>query len=101
MARGAKAPRLKVYRTAMGFDDALVAAPNQKAALQAWGTSTDLFAAGRAAVVDDPAEGAEALAHPGQVVRRPRPGEAELLAEMRRAEGKRLTSKWRRAPTST
>lgn len=96
MASGAKAPRLKVYRTAMGFDDALVAAPNQKAALQAWGTSTDLFAAGRAAVVDDPVEGAEALAHPGQVVRRPRPGEAELLAEMRRKTTTRPPAKRRR-----
>lgn len=51
MARG---PKLKVFCTPRGFHNALVAAPSQKAALKAWGTTTDLFAAGRASVVGDP-----------------------------------------------
>ena len=31
-------PKLKVYRTPIGFHDAYVAAPSQKAALDAWGS---------------------------------------------------------------
>lgn len=77
-------PKLKVYFTAVGFYDALVAAPSQKAALKAWGTSTDLFAAGRAIVVEDTAEQKEALATPGQVIKRLRAGQAEMLAEVER-----------------
>ena len=73
-------PRLKVYRTAAGFEDALVAAPSQKAALQAWGVRTDLFASGEAEVVDDSALTAEALARPGEVVRRPRGDVGAFLA---------------------
>ena len=51
----ARSPKLKVFCTPMGFYDALVAAPSQKAALKAWGTTTDLFTAGRASLVEDPA----------------------------------------------
>ena len=38
------ARKLQVFRTAIGFDDALVAAPSRKAALTAWGAEKDLFA---------------------------------------------------------
>ena len=38
--------KLKVYCTPVGFHDAYVAAPSQKAALQAWGAKTNLFAQG-------------------------------------------------------
>lgn len=74
------AARLKVYRTPAGFEDALVAAPSQKAALEAWGASSNLFAMGEAEVVDDPALAAEALARPGEVIRRPRGDAAAFLA---------------------
>lgn len=74
-----RAPRLKVYTTPAGFFDALVAAPSQKAALAAWGAKGDLFALGEATVVDDPALAAEALARPGEIVRRPRGDTAALL----------------------
>lgn len=74
-----KTPKLKVYSTSVGFYDALVAAPSQKAALKAWGTTTDLFGAGRASVVDDPDLQAEALAQPGKVVKRARGDEAAML----------------------
>ena len=71
--------RLKVYRTAIGFDDAYVAAPSQKAALAAWGSDANLFARGVAEVVTDPKLAAEPLAKPGQVVRRSRGSLAEQL----------------------
>ena len=62
--------QLKVYRTPIGFHDAYVAAPSQKAALAAWGSDADLFARGVAEVVTDAALTKEPLAHPGEVVRR-------------------------------
>ena len=74
------AARLKVYRRPAGFDDALVAAPSQKAALKAWGATSNLFDTGEAGVVDDPAIAAEALADPGKVIRRPRGDLGAMLA---------------------
>lgn len=62
--------KLNVYRTHIGFDDLIVAAPSQKAALQAWGASPHLFAQGFAAVTDEPALVEAALAKPGVVLRR-------------------------------
>src|SRR4051794_14744068 len=70
---------LKVFRTPVGFYDAVVAAPSQKAALAAWGTTTNLFASGDACVVEDPALQAEALAHPGEVIKKPRGDVAAML----------------------
>lgn len=63
-------PRLKVYRAQMGFADTVVAAPNQKAALQAWGARQNLFGEGLAAVTEEPAAVKAALAHPGEVLQR-------------------------------
>jgi hypothetical protein len=68
----------------MGFYDALVAAPSQKAALKAWGTTTDLFAAGRASVVEDPELQKLALARPGEVVKRSRGDEEAILGQIER-----------------
>lgn len=65
-----KTRKLKVFRTPIGFHDAYVAAPSQKAALEAWGTDHNLFARGEAELVEDPALIAEPLAHPGQVIKR-------------------------------
>ena len=62
--------KLKVFRTSTGFHDAYVAAPSQKAALEAWGSESNLFAAGVAELVTDPALMKEPLARPGEVVRR-------------------------------
>lgn len=73
---------LKVYRTAIGFHDAYVAAPSKKAALAAWGAQNDLFAIGSAEIVTDPALTEEPLASPGKVIRRSRGGLAEQLAAM-------------------
>lgn len=76
------ARKLKVFRTAIGFHDAYVAAPSQKAALEAWGAEANLFARGAAELVDDPELSKEPLAHPGQVIRRSRGTEAEHLAAL-------------------
>lgn len=71
---------LKVYRTPIGFHDAYVAASSQKAALAAWGADNDLFARGVAEMVTDPTLTADALARPGEVVRRLRASAREQLA---------------------
>ena len=63
-------PKLKVYRTPIGFHDAYVAAPSQKAALLAWGSDADLFARGIAELVTDEELIAAPLASPGKVIRK-------------------------------
>lgn len=70
MAKGAKS-RLKVYRARLGFEDSVVAAPNQGEALAAWGVRQNLFAEGQAAIETDPDAIAAALEHPGSPLRRP------------------------------
>lgn len=79
MPRSAK---LKVYRTAVGFHDAYVAAPSMKAALKAWGTDKNLFARGSAELVEDDELAAEPLASPGVVIKRPRGTTADHLASL-------------------
>lgn len=69
----AKAPgprRLKVYQAQFGFHDSVVAAPNQAAALAAWGIRQNLFAEGRARISEDPAAVEAALAQPEIPLRR-------------------------------
>ena len=78
----ARVTKLKVYRTVAGFHDAYVAAPSQKAALEAWGSDRDLFARGIAEQVTDPALTAEPLAAPGTVVKRSRGTSAEQIAAL-------------------
>ena len=68
--------KLKVYRTPIGFHDAYIAAPSQKAALAGWGSTHDLFARGVAEIVTDPTLTAEPLAAPGTIIKRSR-GTAE------------------------
>jgi hypothetical protein len=80
------ARKLKVYRTPIGFHDAYVAAPSQKAALRAWGASRNLFASGAAELVTDDALTEEPLAHPGEVVRRTRGTEADHLAALAQSD---------------
>ncbi|WP_374293482.1 hypothetical protein [Sphingomonas sp.] len=74
--------KLKVFRTPIGFHDAYVAAPSQKAALAAWGAEANLFARGQAEVVTDPALTAEPLANPGKVIRKARGSIADHLAAL-------------------
>jgi colicin import membrane protein len=65
------ARKLKTYRTSVGFFDLAIAAPSMKAALEAWGSETNLFHQGFAKETDDPAIIAATLAKPGIVLRRP------------------------------
>jgi hypothetical protein len=88
------ARKLKVFRTAAGFNDAYVAAPSQKAALAAWGADVDLFARGIAEPVTDPKLTAEPLENPGTVVMRSRGG----LSEQLKAVGPRKRSAAKAAP---
>ena len=60
--------KLKLFKTVIGFHDAYVAAPSQKAALEAWGASTDLFGAKLAERVDDPAICEAAFDRPGAII---------------------------------
>jgi hypothetical protein len=73
---------LKVFRMPIGFHDAFVAAPSQKAALEAWGSESNLFAQGVAELVTDPTLTAEPLARPGEVVRRLRGSADEQVAAL-------------------
>jgi hypothetical protein len=61
---------LKVYRTRLGFFETVVAAPNQAAALEAWGVHQDLFANGEADVTTDADAVRAAQAHPGEPLKR-------------------------------
>lgn len=78
----AKKSALKVFRTAIGFHDAYVAAPSMKAALEAWGASRNLFASGAAERVTDEKLAAPALAKPGMVLKVLRGTRAEQLAAL-------------------
>jgi hypothetical protein len=85
--------KLKVFRTPIGFHDAYVAAPSQKAALEAWGADSNLFAQGIAEQVTDPKLMEEPLANPGEVLKKVRGSADEHFAELDRAPArKRKTS---------
>lgn len=82
MAKANRKQKLKVYSTPIGFHDALVAAPSQKAALQAWGAGTNLFSQGSAHIVTDSRLTKVPLANPGQVVKVLRGTHSEQLAAL-------------------
>ncbi|WP_380871747.1 hypothetical protein ACFB49_27010 [Sphingomonas sp. DBB INV C78] len=84
----ARRHKLKVYRTPIGFHDAYVAAPSQKAALAAWGSDNNLFAQGLAEEVKDPDLMEEPLASPEKVIRRSRGSSQEQLAALGKAPAK-------------
>jgi hypothetical protein len=70
-ARGLMARKLKTYQTSLGFFDMAIAAPSMKAALEAWGSNSNLFHQGVAKETDDPKVVAATIANPGVVLRRP------------------------------
>jgi len=82
--------KFKVFRTPIGFHDAYVAAPSRKAALEAWGADSNIFAQGIAEEVTDPALMEEPLARPGEVIRRARGSAEEHVAA---ADSQRLAKK--------
>ena len=60
-----------MFETHLGFYEAVVAAPSQKAALAAWGTHQDLFREGIARETRDKQAKDAALEVPGRVLLRP------------------------------
>jgi predicted RNase H-like nuclease (RuvC/YqgF family) len=91
MAKPRKA-KLKVYCTPVGFHDAYVAAPSQKAALEAWGAKTNLFAQGAAHLVTDEKLTKAPLQRPGEVIKVLRGSDAEQLAALGKAPSRRTPS---------
>lgn len=85
--------KLKVFVTPIGFHDAYVAAPSQKAALEAWGADSNIFAQGIAEQVTDPKLMEEPLANPGKVVKKVRGSADEHFAELDRASSKKKPAK--------
>lgn len=84
--RESRRPRkLKVFRTAIGFHDAYVAAPSRKAALEAWGSDSNLFAQGIAEEISDPELTAAPLAKPGEVLKILRGTKDEQMAALSKA----------------
>jgi len=83
VAKPKRKQKLKVYRTPIGFHDASVAAPSQKAALEAWGSDSDLFARGSAEQVTDPELMKAPLEKPGEVIKSPRGTRREHLAALK------------------
>lgn len=65
------AKKLKTYVTSVGFFDQAVAAPSMKAALEAWGSKSNLFHQGFAKEADEPAIVEATMAKPGVVLKRP------------------------------
>jgi len=74
------APRLKVFVTSDGLTDYVVATTSKAKALAAWGVRQDIFKEGVARETDDPELVAAAVAQPGEVLRRPAAGRAELAS---------------------
>ena len=65
------ARKLKTYQTSVGFYELAVAAPSMKAALEAWGSGTNLFQMGAAKETTEPAIVEATMAKPGVVLKRP------------------------------
>ena len=85
--------KLKVFVTPIGFHDAYVAAPSQKAALEAWGADSNIFAQGIAEQVTDPKLMEEPLANPGKVIKKVRGSADEHFAELDRASSRKKPAK--------
>lgn len=85
--------KLKVFVTPIGFHDAYVAAPSQKAALEAWGADANIFAQGIAEQVTDAKLMEEPLANPGKVIKRVRGSADEHLAELDRGRPRKKVAK--------
>ena len=92
--------KLKLFRTPIGFHDAYVAAPSRKAALEAWGSNTDLFSAGIAEEAKDERLLAELSANPGEVARKSRGSAKEHQAALGKVAKKSSKPSPRPSPAS-
>ena len=88
-SRSPKMPKLKVFRTTIGFHDAYVATPSRAAALRAWGATTDLFAMGAAEEVVEESLMVKPLAAPGAIIKQSRGTAADHIAASAQASSKR------------
>ena len=88
-SKPARGRKLKVYRTPIGFHDAYVAAPTQKAALEAWGAGSNLFGRGDAEQVSDPELMAAPLERPGEVIKVLRGSRKEQVEALGKAGAQR------------
>ncbi len=89
--------KLKVFRAHFGFYDEIVAAPSQKAALQAWGAGAHEFKHGFATVTDEPALVKAALAQPGVVLKRQFGSKGAFEADAKLAGVRGISNKVRAA----
>src|SRR6185369_14432595 len=89
--------KLKTYTTSAGFFDLAIAAPSMKAALEAWGSESNLFHQGFAKLSDDPEIVADTMARPGVVLRRP-VGTDERFSEHAELPSNFLAGNSRRKP---
>jgi hypothetical protein len=78
-------PRIKVFKTRIGFDEVVVATSSKKAALEAWDVSRDLFRDGEAEVTSDPAAIKLALENIGKPVALPRKAARAAPAKRRKS----------------
>ena len=88
-----------MFRTPIGFHDAYVAAPSQKAALEAWGSDANLFAREAAEEVTDPDLTKAPLEQPGVVFRRLRGSEKEQMEALGRDASAKTRKKGPRKPS--
>lgn len=88
---------LKIFRAHLGFYDSIVAAPSQKAALEAWSARPSEFRKGFASVTNDPDAVKAALAQPGVVLRRPFGSGGEFKADAELPTVPKLTAKQKAA----
>jgi colicin import membrane protein len=65
------ARKLNTYQASVGFFDLAIAAPSMKAALEAWGSNSNLFHQGVAKESSDPKVIAAAMSKPGVILWRP------------------------------
>jgi hypothetical protein len=75
------ARKLKTFQTSLGFFDLAIAAPSMKAALEAWGTDSNLFHQGAAKESDDPDVVAATMAEPGVILKRPVRSDGPFIQE--------------------
>ncbi|MFT3729778.1 MAG: hypothetical protein QM759_18290 [Terricaulis sp.] len=81
-------PRIKVFRTRIGFRDWVVATSSQQRALEAWDVSANLFAAGQAEQTNDPKAIKLALETIGKAVALPMRAKPKAKAAKKSKRGK-------------
>jgi hypothetical protein len=87
-------PRIKVFRTRIGFHDWVVATSSQANALEAWDISRNLFATGEAEITNDPKDIDAALSNIGKPVALPKSASKTSAKAAPRAKQASASSDW-------